>query len=887
MSNNSPIDDPNYDDDQENSNQWEEKILEDAPSESQWYHGRLDRAKAELRLEESKFSNCYLIRESDRKPGAYVLSFKGNTGFNHFRITALCGDYYIGGKQFESLTHIIGYYRRCNLLKGEQLQNPVPPPEPVNDKKKVISILSRNAIPDTDELSFGQGEVFIIKNDMGDGWMWATSQRDGRSGIINRAFVQELHKNPSIEVYEWYHAQITPEDTIKRLNEAGLGSWLVKPSENTKGHFTLHVYCEKQTINKFKIEYTSDHKYFIGGREFISVDDIIQRYKTEDISQGVKLANPVIRVNKLPASNKIDNEVSQRPSSGSDIYFNGGNNITLKGNLYKKCQKSKRWKNYYFVLNQTELLLYYFENPKRSKPKNLIDLNYSVLYPVNYSLFSKSNVFQLILRGLNQSDAQYYYYYLKADNQQLALNWINKLKPLCQQQNFINNRNQTQLRSLYLKIFDAKNLKQMSQPYCSICLDKVEVAKTHINKENETSWDDDFYIEDFPSEVDSLIITIYAKEIMRKYTKTYQIKININDLVPGKLDEKWYQLISTPPMYKSEKPPPSLRIKTRYNNAIIMPIHQYQALKELILAKDMETILFLSSICESLEDRADLSTALLNIHLHEKQELQLIKALLEQYIDDKSLDCMDTLFRDNSMFSSLMDLYMQSIGSGYLQEVIGPIIERVIENKEFTSSTKIELLNQDINFQNYLKGILNDTIIAIINSSSKIPVQLRYIFTCLQQKVRIKWPSNEILKTTVISCFIFLRFYCLAFTNPRKYNLIDTNLSVIILQILKSIGNFLNKLANLCEAKDGQMELINCFIVDNKQKIIQFIDSISNEIDCPQSGSGEGIDLSRNLDLIHQLCTKHTVQLHENKNKQVVNSLYAVVNTISKHKNLL
>lgn len=40
----------------------------------------------------------YLVRESDRKPGSYVLSYLGRTGINHFRITAVCGDYYIGIK---------------------------------------------------------------------------------------------------------------------------------------------------------------------------------------------------------------------------------------------------------------------------------------------------------------------------------------------------------------------------------------------------------------------------------------------------------------------------------------------------------------------------------------------------------------------------------------------------------------------------------------------------------------------------------------------------------------------------------------------------------------------------------------------------------------------
>lgn len=46
------------------------------------------------------------------------------------RITAVCGDYYIGGRQFDSLSDLIGYYTSwSDLLKKERLVYPVPPPE--------------------------------------------------------------------------------------------------------------------------------------------------------------------------------------------------------------------------------------------------------------------------------------------------------------------------------------------------------------------------------------------------------------------------------------------------------------------------------------------------------------------------------------------------------------------------------------------------------------------------------------------------------------------------------------------------------------------------------------------------------------------------------------
>ena len=107
-----------------------------APPETQWYHGRLDRFQAEERLWAANKLGSYLVRESDRKPGSYVLSYLGRTGINHFRITAVCGDFYIGGRQFNSLNDLIGFYTAySDILKRERLIHPVPPPEPVNDKK--------------------------------------------------------------------------------------------------------------------------------------------------------------------------------------------------------------------------------------------------------------------------------------------------------------------------------------------------------------------------------------------------------------------------------------------------------------------------------------------------------------------------------------------------------------------------------------------------------------------------------------------------------------------------------------------------------------------------------------------------------------------------------
>ena len=40
-----------------------------------WYHGRLDRILSEERLRLANKPSGFLVRESDRKPGSFVLSY--------------------------------------------------------------------------------------------------------------------------------------------------------------------------------------------------------------------------------------------------------------------------------------------------------------------------------------------------------------------------------------------------------------------------------------------------------------------------------------------------------------------------------------------------------------------------------------------------------------------------------------------------------------------------------------------------------------------------------------------------------------------------------------------------------------------------------------------
>jgi hypothetical protein len=103
-----------------------------------------------------------------------------------------------------------GYYTHISdLLKHERLAFPVAPPEPVNDKKRMVAVLPYTKMPDTDEITFQTGDIFFVHNDLGDGWLWVTAHRTGEQGLVFKAGAYILVRKPyppahPTPIVQWY-----------------------------------------------------------------------------------------------------------------------------------------------------------------------------------------------------------------------------------------------------------------------------------------------------------------------------------------------------------------------------------------------------------------------------------------------------------------------------------------------------------------------------------------------------------------------------------------------------------------------------------------------------------------------------------------------------------
>ncbi|XP_069483685.1 ras GTPase-activating protein 1 isoform X1 [Ambystoma mexicanum] len=858
-----------------------------APAPNQWYHGKLDRTIAEDRLRQAEVPGSYLIRESDRRPGSFVLSFLSNTNVvNHFRIIAMCGDYYIGGRRFSSLSDLIGYYSHVScLLKGEKLIHPVPPPEPVEDRRRVRAILPYTKVPDTDEISFLKGDMFIVHNELEDGWMWVTNLRTDEQGLIVEDLVEEVGREEDPhEGKIWFHGKISKDDAYTLLMTGRqAGTFLVRPSDNTPGDYSLY-FRTTSNIQRFKICPTPTNQFIMGGRYYKSVEDIIDHYRKEQIVEGYFLKDAVPKQHQEQVLNdsvdgkEIYNTIRRKTK---DAFYK---NIVKKGYLLKKS-KGKRWKNLYFILEGNDVQLIYFESEKRAtKPKGLIDLSVCSVHGVHDSLFSRPNCFQIVVQHFSE---EHYIFYFAGETPEQAQDWMKSLQTFCNLRKTTQAASCKRLRqvsSLSLHVEEAHKLpvKHFTSPYCNIYLNSLPVAKTHAREGQNPVWSEDFFFDDLSAEFNRFEISLSNKTKRNKDPDLLFMRCQLSRLQKGHATDEWFQLSSHIPLKGIE--PGSLRVRARYSMEKIMPEEEYSEFKELILQRELHVVYALSHVCG--QDRTLLATILLRIFLHESQESLLLRTLNEREISME--DEATTLFRATTLASTLMEQYMKATATPFVQHALKDSILKIMESKQSCelNPSKLEK-NEDVNTNlAHLLSTLSDLVEKIFMASEILPQTLRYIYGCLQKSVQQKWPSNTTMRTRVVSGFVFLRLICPAILNPRMFNIISDSPSPIAARTLTLVAKSLQNLANLVEfgAKgrdeavpqcciffseaEPYMEGVNPFIKNNRHRMIMFLDELGNVPELPDTTEYSRTDLPRDLAALHEMCVTHSDELRTLSNER-------------------
>ncbi|CAG0921135.1 unnamed protein product [Notodromas monacha] len=147
---------------------------------------------------------------------------------------------------------------------------------------------------------------------------------------------------------------------------------------------------------------------------------------------------------------------------------------------------------------------------------------------------------------------------------------------------------------------------------------------------------------------------------------------------------------------------------------------------------------------------------------------------------------------------------MMIVGRTYLQSTLKSSLEKVLREKKpceidpkkiaDSDSPKSEVLKE--NLQN-LKEIAEETLSSIVNSASRCPLLMCQMFSVLKQLAEEYFPTRPEVKYSVMSGFVFLRFFTRAIGDPKKFDLVTepagdamTSRTLVLLsKIVQSLGN--------------------------------------------------------------------------------------------------
>ena len=204
---------------------------------------------------------------------------------------------------------------------------------------------------------------------------------------------------------------------------------------------------------------------------------------------------------------------------------------------------------------------------------------------------------------------------------------------------------------------------------------------------------------------------------------------------------------------------------------------EFNTLAENVLADRYDQLVQLVTM---IGDKGELPIAMALAHVVTNQQMDELARVFVTLFDAKHLlspllwnmfyrevelsECMQTLFRGSSLGSKIMAFCFKIYGATYLQGLLEPLIQDLIDNADAPTSTfEVDPLRLDqkedieVNQQN-LMDITQTVFDAIISSADNFPTQLRSMCHCLFQVLCKRFPNSQASNIGSVGTVLFLRF---------------------------------------------------------------------------------------------------------------------------------
>lgn len=259
----------------------------------------------------------------------------------------------------------------------------------------------------------------------------------------------------------------------------------------------------------------------------------------------------------------------------------------------------------------------------------------------------------------------------------------------------------------------------------------------------------------------------------------------------------------------------SLRLKLVYTADHVFPLATYDGLLNLLI-QSLDTPITLSAVHilgEVVSNKTEVAQPLVRLFTYESLISPIIKALADHEIS--KLTDPTTIFRGNTLVSKMMDEAMRLSGLHYLHSTLRPIVEAILAEKKPCEIDPTRVKDKSmvdanlVHLQDYVERVFN----AIMNSAVRCPPVLCQIFHDLRECAAKYFPQNKEVRYSVVSGFIFLRFFAPAILGPKLFDLttepLVSTLNLILFNRVLAIFDFR---VCVCLRADEVSELVSASI---------------------------------------------------------------------------
>ncbi|GAB6033713.1 Neurofibromin 1 [Chamberlinius hualienensis] len=225
-------------------------------------------------------------------------------------------------------------------------------------------------------------------------------------------------------------------------------------------------------------------------------------------------------------------------------------------------------------------------------------------------------------------------------------------------------------------------------------------------------------------------------------------------------------------------------------------------------------------------------------------------------------ECMQTLFRGNSLGSKIMAFCFKIYGASYLHNLLEPLIRPLTDRSDISFEVDPARLEQGEEIEENRRNLMQLTqrvFNSIVMSSDRFPPQLRSMCHCLYQVLSKRFPQVPHNNIGAVGTVIFLRFVNPAIVSPYETGIIDQQPTPQVKRGFMLMSKILQNIANHVEfSKEQHMLYFNDFLRSNFESGRRFFVQIASDCETMDQVSHSMSFISdANVLALHRLLYNH------------------------------